>query len=156
VPRPPMRRAVIYLQPGSVSQSRQAADCLAHCNLRRYRVAAVVPSLGQDDAVRTVLDGDADLIVTAYSARARPGDLRDVALAARVRVEYVRVPVLRRELGQLIASMYARAGGNVRQVAEQTGITSQEIRATIARMDELRNEAPPHSRWRGRRRHDGS
>jgi hypothetical protein len=147
-----MRPVVLYLQPGSVPQTRQAADCLAHCNLRRYRIVAVVLPLGQRDAVRTVLDGDADLVVAAYSARSRPGDLRDLATSAGVRVEYVRPPVVRREIGQLIRALAARHGTH--SVAEELGVTSQEIRIAIARLDASRE--PPASRGRGGRRQNGT
>lgn len=145
-----MHPVVVYLQPGTVSQSRQAADCLAHCNLRRYRIVAVVRPDGPCSAVAAVTGGWAALIVTAYSPRARTGDLRDLAAQAGVTVEYVRVPVLRREVAQLIARMYQRSGHNVRAVADQLGVTSQEIRLTLDRISE-----PPDSPKRVGRRHDG-
>lgn len=150
-----MHPVVVYLQPGTVPQTRQLADCLAHCNLHAYRIAAVVPAARPCDAVRIVLAGAAVMVVTAYSARARPGDLRDLAAAAGVPVDYVRPPIVRREIAQLLARMYHRAGGDVRHVAQESGMTSQEIRTALFRFGMLQKEAPPDSRKRAGRRDDG-
>jgi hypothetical protein len=149
-----VRPVVVYLQPGTVPQTRQLADCLAHCNLHQLHIAAVVPPHRPGDAVATVLAGLAFLILAAYSPRARPGDLRDLAAVAGVPVDYVRAPVVRREIAQLLARMYQRADGNVRQVADQAGLTSQEIRIVLTRFGVLRNDTPPDSRKRVGRRDD--
>lgn len=150
-----MRSAVVYVQPGTVPQARQLADCLAYCNLHAHRIVAVVRPERPCDAVRLVVAGLAVLVVTAYSTRARPGDLRDLAAAAGVSVDYVRPPVVRREIAQLLARMLHRAGGDVRHVARESGMTSQEIRNALFRFGGLRNETPPGSRNRAGRRNDG-
>lgn len=148
------RRAVIYVQPGSVPRERQARFCLEYCEACGYDIAGIAPASGTKDALALVTGGQADLVVTAFSPRSRPGDMRERAAAAGVRVEYVRTPVVRREVAELVGRLYRRYG-DAHEVAERLGVTSQEIRLTMARMDELRNEAPPPSHRREGRRNDG-
>lgn len=155
---PDRLKAVVYLQPGSVPQRRQAAFCLEYCEEHGCRIVGVVPPDRPLDAVQMVADRQADLVVTAFAARARGGGIRELAEAAGVQLVYVRPPTVRREVGDMIVRMYRRSGGDVDLVAELVGESPEEIRALLARLGVVvpkpRNGSPPTSRERGGRRHN--
>jgi hypothetical protein len=126
-------RAVIYVQPGTVPHDRQAQACAEFCRARGFEVVAVVPPHGAADAVEMVTAGRAGLIVSAFAARHRPGDIRDLAADAGVRLEYVRPPVVRRDVAEIIAHAYGRER-DVRRVADLLGITTGGVRAALSRL----------------------
>lgn len=129
-----MPAAVIYIQPGTVPHERQMMFCLEYCQRHDYRVAAIVPSHGAPDAVEMVDHGQADLIVAAFSARARPGDVRDLAAEHGVPVEYVRPPVVRKEVGELVARVYQNSGRDIAHTAKLLGLDTRGIRNILSRM----------------------
>lgn len=139
---PSLRRAVIYVQPGSVSRDRQLKHCTDYCTEHGYDVHSIVPHAGVKDAVATAA-GEADLIVTAFAGRSRPGDLRELAADAGVPVEYVRPPVVRREIVVMLATMYRESGRDIRKMAQMLGETTSSLRATLARMGILNERKRP-------------
>jgi hypothetical protein len=140
-------RAIIYIQPGSVPADRQSEVCLSYCNARGLLGVAIVQPYGAADAVWLVTAGRAGHIVAAYAARYRPGDIRDLAAAAGVRVEYARPPHVRREVGELIARVYRNSGRDVSVTARLLGEPTGNIAATLQRLGILPgNGTAPDSR----------
>lgn len=135
--RPPARprRAVIYLQPGSVAHDRQMKACIEYCDERGYEWDTVTGLI--EAAVAVVAARDADLVLTAFASRSRPEDLRTQAASAGVRVEYVRPPLPGRERGNVIAEMYRNSNGSdgdVKLIARFLGDTTDNILAIIRRL----------------------
>jgi hypothetical protein len=131
-PHPPARRAVIYIQPGSVSRDRQARLCLRYCDEHDLSFVAVTGEIA--DAVAAIAGGRVDVIVTAFAGRSRPGDLREVAASAGVEVEYVRAPVPRREMAEAVVTVWRNTGRNVDEAARLLGLTSRNVRAALERL----------------------
>lgn len=131
-PHTPARRAVIYIQPGSVSRDRQARLCLHYCDQHNLSFVAVTGEI--TDAVAATVGGRVDVIVTAFAGRSRPGDLREVAAGAGVEVEYVRPPVLRRELAEAVVTVWRNTGRNVDEAARLLGLTTRNVRAALERL----------------------
>jgi len=148
------RRAVIYLQPGSVSQERQWRHCFAYCQEHDIDPIGVVRPAAIADAVTMVVDGDADLVVSAFAARPHPEDLRSQAADAGVLVEYVRPPVLRRELAEAVVTVWKNTGRDTVEAARLLGLTTRNVRAILERLGiypnggrgKGRNDGPPDSR----------
>lgn len=153
-PQKPLRRALIYLQPGSVPQDRQWRHCFEYCRQHNITVVGVVPPTAIADAVATVADGDADLVVSAFASRPNPEDLRTLAADAGVPVEYVRPPVVSRAMAQSAATVWKNTGRNVEEAARLLGTTTRNIRAALERLGlhpngrsgKDRNDGPPDSR----------
>jgi hypothetical protein len=133
-PHPPARRAVIYIQPGSVSPDRQWRHCFAYCQEHGIDVVGLVRPTAITDAVAMVADGEADLVVSAFAERAQPEDLRSQAADAGVPVEYVRPPVLRRELAEAVVTVWKNTGRNVDEAARLLGLTTRNVRAALERL----------------------
>lgn len=144
-----MPRAVIYIQPGAVPGTKQLRLCAEYCEAHPCRIVAVVPAHDPAAAVRLVLDHVADGILVAYAARSRPGDIRELAVAADVRLTYVRPPVMSRVEVLDVAGMYQRSGGDVALIARLLGETTAEIRRALARVG-IRRNVPPPGKGRGR------
>lgn len=153
-PGPPIRRAVIYLQPGSVSQDRQWRHCFAYCQQNDIEIVGLVRPTAIADAVAMVVDKTADLVVSAFASRPGPEDLRSQAAEAGVPVEYVRPPVPRRELAEAVLAVWSNTGRNVDEAARLLGLTTRNVRAALERLgmypngggDKGRNGKPPDSR----------
>ena len=132
--RPSPRRAVIYLQPGSVSQDKQWRHCFGYCQQHGLDVVGMVRPAAIADAVAMVVDGAADLVVSAFATRPGPEDLRSQAADAGVPVEYVRPPVLRRELAETVVTVWNNTGRNVDEAARLLGLTTRNVRAALERL----------------------
>jgi len=137
-------RAVIYIQPGTVPRDRQAIFCLEYCESHNLEVVGVVLPAGLKDAVEMTASGAADVVVTAFAGRSRPGDLRELAQAADVIVEYVRAPVVRREIRNMLEVMYRRSSGDVSVMARMLGESTDGLRRSLGRMGILNPQ-----RWNG-------
>lgn len=128
------RRAVIYVQPGSVSQDKQWRHCFGYCQQHSIDIVGMVRPTAIADAVAMVADGDADLVVSAFATRPGPEDLRSQASDAGVPVEYVRPPVLRRELAETVVTVWKNTGRNVDEAARLLGLTTRNVRAALDRL----------------------
>lgn len=125
---------MIYIQPGTVPRERQLQFCLEFCQARSFQVVAIVPPHRPGDAVGMVAAGRAAVIVSAFSSRHRPGDVRDLAAEHGVHVKYVRPPVVRREVGELVVQVFRNSGNDVEKTAKMLGYDTGGIRAVLARM----------------------
>jgi len=138
---------VIYIQPGSVSAERQWQMCVEHCRRHDYEWSVIVPAAGAADAIELVVSGAAEFIVTAFSARPRPGDIRFLAAERDVRIEYVRPPVVRREVADLVVRVYRNSGRDLHRTARILGYDIGSIRAALVRMGiRIGNGTTPDSR----------
>jgi hypothetical protein len=150
---PTSRRAVVYIQPGAVSSERQLRHCIDYCTRHGYDLTTIVPPAGIADAVAAAID-DEGVVVTAFASRSGPNDLRSQALAAGVPVEYVRPPVIRRELAEAVVTVWRNTGRNLDEAARLLGLTTRNLRSALERLgmypnggiDSGRNGKAPDSR----------
>lgn len=140
------RRMVVYIQPGSVDADRQLDLCAHHCAINGWRVVAVCRPHQPGAAVALVTGGAADEVLVAFSARSRPGDIREVAIVAGVELRYVREPVVSRDERLDLAAMYHRAGGDVELVAQLLGMSVGGLRLALARVGVRTAPAPTGQR----------
>jgi hypothetical protein len=145
-----MPRVVVYIQPGSVGAYRQLRICAEYCAAHGCEIVAVCRSHDPASAVTLATTGAVVGILVAFATRARPGDIRELAVAAGVEIRYVRPPVMSRVEALDVAGIYRRSGGDVQLVARLLGETTQEIRRILARVGIRRNMPPPAPGYRGR------
>ena len=149
-----MPKIVVYLQPGAVSAERQLRLCAEYCAPRDCEIVSVCPPHDPAAAVALVLAGAVVGVLVAYAARSRPGDIRELCLAAGVELRYVREPAVAAAERLDLAAMYRRADGDVALMARLLGESTGEIRRALARLGVRRNVPPPargHRRGHNRR-----
>jgi hypothetical protein len=122
-----VRALIMIQQTGGVEVAKQATACLDYIKHQGHELGGYLRAGSQPvDAAKSVMAGEAQVIVAAY--RVRNSELTGEIEAAGGRVEYVhreqRGPMTARSI---LASLYRRLGWSAHKIATEVGGNTEDV-----------------------------